>query len=309
MAVASNDDSEFASDFDPAAVRKSAVRVTVFVVALLLIALLTPGLGTLRHRINEAAPIWLVAAVALEALSGFSYVLMLKPVFLRAGSWWDAQRLGWSELAMGSIVPSSGVAGLALGAWVFNRVGVPPVVIARRSVAFYLIKGAANFVAVAVLGILMFLGVGPHFTPWLTIFPAIIAIVLILIVCYLPRIGPGVEPLPGAKRLPRALHAARRTLIQAVGEAEEILRRGEWLVIFGALGYWFFDNAVLWATFHAFGEQPAITVILMGYLLGQLGGLIPIPGGIGGVDGGWSAPSSSTASPPARPSSRCSPTA
>src|SRR5205814_5287165 len=51
-------------------------------------------------------------------------------------------------------------------------------------------------------------------------------------------------------------------------------------------GYWIFDNAVLWATFHAFGVSPALTIVLMGYLIGQLGGLLPIPGGIGGIDGG-----------------------
>ena len=54
----------------------------------------------------------------------------------------------------------------------------------------------------------------------------------------------------------------------------------------GAFGYWAFDNAVLWATFKAFGSSPAVTIMLMGYLIGQLGGLLPIPGGIGGIDGG-----------------------
>ena len=34
--------------------------------------------------------------------------------------------------------------------------------IARRSVAFFLIKSSVNFVAVAVLGAVMALGVGPH---------------------------------------------------------------------------------------------------------------------------------------------------
>jgi uncharacterized protein (TIRG00374 family) len=58
------------------------------------------------------------------------------------------------------------------------------------------------------------------------------------------------------------------------------------LVIAGSLGYWAWDNAVLWATFHAFGYSPPITVILMGYLIGQLGGLLPLPGGLGGIDGG-----------------------
>jgi uncharacterized protein (TIRG00374 family) len=57
-------------------------------------------------------------------------------------------------------------------------------------------------------------------------------------------------------------------------------------VIAGAIGYWAFDNAVLWATFKAFGESPAISVLLLGYLIGQLGGLLPIPGGVGGIDGG-----------------------
>jgi uncharacterized protein (TIRG00374 family) len=57
-------------------------------------------------------------------------------------------------------------------------------------------------------------------------------------------------------------------------------------VLAGSAGYWAFDNAVLWATFHAFGISLPITIVLMGYLIGQLGGLLPIPGGIGGIDGG-----------------------
>jgi uncharacterized protein (TIRG00374 family) len=57
-------------------------------------------------------------------------------------------------------------------------------------------------------------------------------------------------------------------------------------VIGGAIGYWAFDNAVLWATFKAFGASPPVTVILMAYLIGQLGGLLPLPGGVGGIDGG-----------------------
>jgi uncharacterized protein (TIRG00374 family) len=71
-----------------------------------------------------------------------------------------------------------------------------------------------------------------------------------------------------------------------VRDAGRALRRGDPLIIGGSLGYWIFDNAVLWATFHAFGDSPEISIVLMGYLIGQLGGLLPIPGGIGGIDGG-----------------------
>jgi uncharacterized membrane protein YbhN (UPF0104 family) len=47
------------------------------------------------------------------------------------------------------------------------------------------------------------------------------------------------------------------------------------------------DVAVLAAGFAAFGSDvPPFGVLLVAYILGQLGGLIPLPGGIGGVDGG-----------------------
>jgi uncharacterized protein (TIRG00374 family) len=75
-------------------------------------------------------------------------------------------------------------------------------------------------------------------------------------------------------------------VIDGTSEARKILRSGDVRVLAGSLGYWAFDNAVLWATFHALGLSPPLTIILMGYLIGQLGGLLPIPGGIGGIDGG-----------------------
>jgi uncharacterized protein (TIRG00374 family) len=73
-------------------------------------------------------------------------------------------------------------------------------------------------------------------------------------------------------------------LIEGITEAGKILRTGNRRVLAGSFGYWAFDNAVLWATFHAVGISPPLTVVLMGYLIGQLGGLLPIPGGVGGVD-------------------------
>ena len=69
-------------------------------------------------------------------------------------------------------------------------------------------------------------------------------------------------------------------------------------VIAGAIGYWAFDNAVLWATFKAVGVRRPDHRILMGYLIGQLGGLLPMPGGMGGIDGGLIGTLSSTAHPP-----------
>jgi len=195
-------------------------------------------------------------------------------------SWRTSYELGMSELAVGSIVPASGAGGLALGAWALRKGGMPPVEIARRSVAFFILKSSVNFVAVAVVGVAMWLGVGPDVSPLLTILPAALAIVTLGAV---PALG-----LLVGNRHPRQrwLAAATAALGDGVREAGRILRRRDWRVLAGSLGYWAFDNAVIWATFKAFGESPAITLVLMGYLIGQLGGLLPIPGGIGGIDGG-----------------------
>jgi uncharacterized membrane protein YbhN (UPF0104 family) len=148
------------------------------------------------------------------------------------------------------------------------------------------IKSSVNFVAVVVVGAAMALGVGPHRSLWLTAVPAVAAVLAIAAVVGLARLSEGELALAGAGRVARALRAVRRALIGGLRESAAILRDGDPLVILGAIGYWVFDNAVLWATFHAIGISPPLTVILMAYLIGQLGGALPLPGGIGGIDGG-----------------------
>jgi uncharacterized membrane protein YbhN (UPF0104 family) len=282
------------------------VRRALWVVALLvvigLIAALAPGLGEVRKLLADADPGWLMVAIVLEALSGISYVAMFRPVFCASTSWRTSWEIGWSELAVGSLLPASGAGGLALGAWILSRAGMPADKIARRSVAFFLIKSSVNFVAVAVIGTLMALGVGPDKSLLLTALPAALSIVVIGVALLLPRIGHGPDAEDDDGKARKAVLAVRHAVVDGAREAVVILRSGEALVIAGAIGYWAFDNAVLWATFHAFGTTVPLTVILMGYLIGQLGGLLPIPGGVGGIDGGligtlivYGAPAAATA--------------
>jgi uncharacterized membrane protein YbhN (UPF0104 family) len=266
---------------------RRTLPVLALVGVFVLIVVLAPGLGDVRHLLTKGRPGWLLLAVAFEGLSCVSYVLMFRPVFCRHMPWRTTWELGWSELGMGSIVPASGIGGLALGAWILREGGMPADRIARRSVAFFLIKGAVNFVAVAVVGTVMAVGLaGPHRSPWLTVLPAATAVVFIALVVLIPRIGAGDGPPAHAGRLGRTMAASRRTLVGGVEEALTILRAGNPLTFIGAIGYWAWDNAVLWATFHAFGYSPPIVVVLMAYLIGQLGGLLPLPGGLGGIDGG-----------------------
>ena len=274
-------------DLDPHRLRRRAGGLAALVAVVGLVLLLAPGLDELRSTLGDAAPAWLAVAVALEALSCLSYVAMFRPVFCRRMDRRRSWQIAWSELGVGSIVPASGATGLALGAWVLHQGGMASERIARRSVAFFLIKSSVNFVAVALLGTLLAVGVlGPDLSLWLTALPAATALAVIVGLLLLPRLGPGREPAADARRVTRALSAARRAVISGTAEAVELARSRDLVLLTGAVGYWAFDNAVLWATFNAVGEAPALTIILLGYLIGQLGGLLPIPGGIGGIDGG-----------------------
>src|SRR2546426_3268844 len=176
-------------ELQPRRLQRRTLQVVIALAVLALIVFLAPGLGEVRDRLEGASPGWIGIAISLEALSGLSYVVMFKPLFCPSMPWRTSLEIGWSELAMGSIVPASGAGGLALGAWILRQGGMPADQIARRSVAFFLLKSSVNFAAVAVLGTLMAVGiVGPHRSLLLTAFPAIGAALVMVIVFYLPKV-------------------------------------------------------------------------------------------------------------------------
>ena len=272
------------AEFEPRRLGRRAAMVALLIAVLVLVALLAPGLGEVRDRLGGADGRWIAVAVLLELLSCLSYVLMFRPIFCRHMSRRTGRELAWSELGVGSVVPASGAAGLALGAWVLHEGGMPGEQIARRSVAFFLIKSSVNFFAVAIVGLVAALTT--DLSPLLTLLPAVLSLVLIGAVLGIRRLQPGASSGPSSSRAARWFAAARSALGGGVDEAVRLVRSRNAKILAGAIGYWAFDNAVLWATFEAVGEPPPVEVILLGYLIGQLGGLLPIPGGVGGIDGG-----------------------
>ena len=267
--------------------RRRTLQAIAALAVLVAIVLLTPGLGEVRDSLADANPAWLALATLLEGLSFASYVVMFGPIFCTGLSWRRCWQIGGAELAMGSLIPASGAGGLALGAWVLHRGGMDGERIARRSVAFFLIKSGVNFLAVAVLGAVMALGlVGPELSLWLTAFPAAVATLALAAVVVDSPPRPGPPPGPGgltasARGQRGAAGADRRQRRGAPdpphGEPSRARGIGRLLGLRqrGALG-----DVPRRRPF------PPLTVILMGYLIGQLGGLLPIPGGIGGIDGG-----------------------
>jgi uncharacterized protein (TIRG00374 family) len=62
--------------------------------------------------------------------------------------------------------------------------------------------------------------------------------------------------------------------------------RGIGAAIAGAFLFWGFQILVLWAAFRAFGDSPPAAVLVQAFFVGMLGNLLPMPGGVGGVEGG-----------------------
>src|SRR5436190_782178 len=77
------------------------------------------------------------------------------------------------------------------------------------------------------------------------------------------------------------VRAATQLIGHAVRDAYRLVRTGDPRLA-GALAYWLFDAAVLWSMLHAFGSPPALPVVLLAYLVGQVANTVPIPGSVSG---------------------------
>ena len=156
--------------------------------------------------------------------------------------------------------------------------------IARRSVAFFFLTSVPNVLGVVVLGVGLAAGVFAGSVGLvLALLPALIAAASIGVTIALGRWAGAAEQRLRA-RSRRRLAAVLRAVSGGVEEALSLLRGSDPLLLIGLIGYLAFDVMLLWASFHAFGSSPALAIIWMGYLIGELGGLIPIPGGVGGIE-------------------------
>jgi uncharacterized membrane protein YbhN (UPF0104 family) len=255
------------------------------------------GVGTTLHRIERGDSWWIAAGVVLELASFVGYVVLFRAVFVRR-----QERIGWREsyeITMAGLVATrlfaaAGAGGVALTAWALRRSGMEPRLVACRMVAFmvllYVIYAASLLIDGIGLGSGLFPG-GGSFA--ITILPAIVAAVLF-------AIAGAIAFLPGdlERRLARWASGsgrlghwvARAVTVPAlaasgVRTAIDLIRARDGGLL-GALAWWGFDISVLWAMFHAFGTPPPFTVIWMAYFVGMLGNLLPLPGGLGGVEGG-----------------------
>src|SRR5271166_3187151 len=288
--VAEEDDEDDAAAVSAVAIadqsrtlRNSLISLAIFFAIVVALLLGVPGLRTAGELITDAKPGLVVAGVSLEVLSCLGYVVLFGLVFGRLPRRLSS-RLSLAELAVNSVVSVSGLAGIALGAWVLRTKGISVERIAKRSVLIFVLTSAVNLAAVVVIGVPMWLGLLPGSrNPLLTLLPAAAALATIAGTLALAAWA---RRAASRQRLERGRAGVAVTALSGgVADALALIRSHDWRLL-GAVAYWLFDNLTLYACLAAFGDAPSVWVVMMAYLVGMLANSIPVPGGFVAVEGG-----------------------
>jgi uncharacterized membrane protein YbhN (UPF0104 family) len=258
--------------------RKMAGIAALLVVGAVVVTQL-PGLQEIGHQLAGADGGWISAALILELASTASFAVAFHGVYDRRPGPRVSTSMSLAVQGMNIVLPSGGAGGLAVGAVLLDRAGVPRSFAASRTVALFLVTSLVSFVAVVIAGFGVAAGaLSGDASLAVTLVPAAAALLLIVVVFALPRSQGSVERMQ-AGRLRTALANARTYLRDGVGASAELLRAGDRLVIAGAIGYFVFDVAALAAAFHAVGSAGLpIGLLVLAYTLGHGGAMVPIPG-------------------------------
>jgi uncharacterized membrane protein YbhN (UPF0104 family) len=272
-------------------VRVAEIAAIIAAVAIALSAV--PGLDEVRARLEGADPVWISALVLAEVGSCAGYLLVFRSTFCSEMAWGLSYDIAMAEQAANSLLPAGGAGGLALGAWALRQAGMPTGHIARRTVAFFVVTSAANFISVVLVGIGVFVAIVPgRGSAALTLVPGLLAALGMVLAGLSPRLlralgtrGAGSDDGRWRGHAGHALRAWLKAGADGVDQAIVLLRSHSLGVSAGSFAYMAFDIAALGLGFAAVGHVPAFGTLVLGYLIGQLGNLIPLPGGIGGTEG------------------------
>jgi uncharacterized membrane protein YbhN (UPF0104 family) len=241
--------------------------------------LAVPGLKGVATTVSNMKAQWVVVAALLEVLSCACYVVAFLQVFERAPLRLGA-RVALSEEAFGAAVSLGGVGSVAVGAWLMVERGAPASRIAERSAVLFLYTSAINVITLILAGLGLFLGLPGPRNPLLSVVPAAVGAVVMVLFLLLPRY---VDRIVWRIR-PGRLRTFLTETATSVRDTERLVFHPDWRIV-GAIGYLWFDIAVLFACFAAAGRLPPLAPVVLAYQIGYLSNFIPVPGGIGVLDG------------------------
>jgi uncharacterized membrane protein YbhN (UPF0104 family) len=257
---------------------RHALELVVSLGVLLAVVFAVPSLGSVRRELEAIDPWWVAAGVALEIGSCASFVVVFRAFFdqLPPGL---ARRIAWIEMGSGALLPGGGVTSYMLGGLLLNQAGMDRRGIVVRSGGVFWLTSAVNALALALgAGLLLSrIGGGPHDLAR-AVLPLIIAAPLTLLVAASPK-------LVGHRRQHATAWRWWSALTDGVADAWRAARQPTWRLA-GAVGYLALDMAVLLCLLRGVGYDASGGTLILGYLIGYCATLIPVPAGIGVLEGG-----------------------
>jgi uncharacterized protein (TIRG00374 family) len=267
--------------------RRTVVRLALVILLLAAVGFALAGIvpGS-SGRLAHVSVGWLLVAVGAETVSLLAYSGLFYGVFgpgqPQVGVVRSAQ-IAVGELGAFAVVPT-GAGGPVLRVWALLAGGMQFRRLVVRSVAHSVIFNLPYILVAAVLGLAVVFDMGPGDAPVaVALAPAGVVFLALAIAAaaagYARRRGGKGEPRGRWERL-------GSEIVQAIPEGLRETRRRlrDPRLLLAAIAYWAGDCGVLVIGFHAVHGSAPLGVIVLAYLLGQLGNALPLPGGVGGVE-------------------------
>ncbi len=258
-------------------IRRRLLTALVLATATVTLVLAVPPLRGVAHQIENLSVVWIAVAFGFELASCAGYVVIFRRFFgdVPAAA---ARELAWTEEASGALLPTGGLGALAIGGWLLRQAGMSTSQIVERSSALFFFTSAANVAALVGGGALLATGVAG---------------------------GIDTVPLAGIPILIGAVAAAVTLALAAVVRRSSGRQWSKWIVdmaagidgaahallhpnwrLLGAVAYLGCDIAALGAAFAAAGHPIPIDVLVLGYIIGYMANMLPVPGGFGILEAG-----------------------
>jgi len=274
--------------------QRSALKLVGYLAAAALVLKLIPSLNQALSSLEHVGWPWVVGALVLETVSEMGFVLSWRSIVdpedllsREGGGRRTGVRAAWAQLGGGTLIPGGSLGGVGVGAWILHHFGMPKQLIAEREFNLSFLNTAVDALALVVFGIALGTGVlsGAHKLT-LTLLPAALAGLGIVAALLIARRATTLSERLQSNH-PKIANSIA-TLADAVNDTDRLLfHRGGAKSVLGALAYLWLDVLVLWSAFLAIHTHPApgFGVVLMAYIIGALGGSIPLPAGIGTIGG------------------------
>jgi uncharacterized membrane protein YbhN (UPF0104 family) len=234
---------------------------------------------TVVNQLTHMQMGWVVVAIALELGSCLSYLVIFRRFFPEppAGV---GRRVAWISMGAGAVLPGGNISSAAATGLLLRNHGVGAGRLLARCGALLCLLTLFGFFVNGAAAVTLLFGVpgGPHDAAH--VWGPILVSVGVL--------GSAWLLLAASRRLGTRAPAPLRGLAVALEGAWHAVCSAHWRLL-GAAGFLLLDMGALWAACHATGHPIGVPALVIGYCIGYLATIVPMPAGLGVLDSGLAA--------------------